>query len=594
MSVEIGVLESRGRAVLFSSWKSRDDEWADDDPIRHVIDVSELDTDHHNPFHNDQPHKSRWLLTTCIAGVAGGLVIGGALLGTFGLDSTLSGLTSGAGDLQQTQNTTKGDRIYGHFGLTSIVSRRDVSDVTAEQPYKRITVAFDRAETESNGTPNRRTSIISNSGLVGSLAPDYLTQPGDGENPYRIAARPNVLEPDNSTTITKSFVKADSLPYDEVLELGEGQTLLSVLMEKGTMKSRAIKLVTALEPIYPTKNLKDGQQFKLTVQLSKDLEGRDIIEPIRLSFKPEQDREIVVEMDENGRYLSRAVDDASRNIQVANADRRRSKARIRKSLYVAAKEQGVPEPIIIEMMRVHAYDVDFQRQIRPGDSFEVFYGKPDEAKKKGRDVVMFSALTLSGKTKGYYRFTTPDDGITDYYDVSGKAATKFLTRTPVNGARITSRFGMRRHPILGYTKMHTGVDFAAPFGTPIKAAGNGVIEKIARVGAYGKYIRIRHANGYKTAYAHMKGFAKGLKVGSRVRQNQVIGYVGSTGRSTGPHLHYEVLVNNKQVNPQKLKLPTGRQLTGDMLALFNKEKQRISSLMAGAPMQTQVAQADNQ
>jgi murein DD-endopeptidase MepM/ murein hydrolase activator NlpD len=152
---------------------------------------------------------------------------------------------------------------------------------------------------------------------------------------------------------------------------------------------------------------------------------------------------------------------------------------------------------------------------------------------------------------------------------------------------------MRRHPILGYTKMHTGVDFAAPFGTPIKAAGNGIIEEIARVGAYGKYIRIRHANGYKTAYAHMRGFAKGLKKGSRVRQNQVIGYVGSTGRSTGPHLHYEVMVNNKQVNPKKLKLPTGRQLNGDMLALFNKEKQRIASLLAGAPMQTQVAQADN-
>ena len=152
---------------------------------------------------------------------------------------------------------------------------------------------------------------------------------------------------------------------------------------------------------------------------------------------------------------------------------------------------------------------------------------------------------------------------------------------------------MRRHPILGYTKMHTGVDFSAPYGTPIKAAGNGKIVKIGRVGAYGKYIRIQHANGYETAYAHMSRFAKGLKTGSRVRQNQVIGYVGSTGRSTGPHLHFEVLLNKKQVNPQKLKLPTGRKLEGDMLVLFNKEKQRIKTLLAGAPMQTQVAQADN-
>ena len=468
-----------------------------------------------------------------------------------------------------------------------MVSRRDVSDSNAELPYKRITVAFDRAETQ--GTPSRRTSIISNSGLVGSLAPEYLNKTLENG----LTTKPRVLEPDNSTTLNKSFVKADSLPYKEELTLKEGQTLLSALMDKGAVKARALKLIRALEPIYPTKDLKDGQTFSLTVQLSKDLEGRDIVEPIRLSFRPEEKQEIVVEMDENGRYLSRNIDDSTAGIQIASRERRRSKARIRKSLYVAAKEQGVPEPIIIEMMRVHAYDVDFQRQIRPGDSFEVFYGAPDGSQDpKSRNVVMYSALTLSGDTKGYFRFTTPDDGITDYYDDNGKAATKFLTRTPINGARISSGFGWRRHPILGYTKMHTGVDFAAPFGTPIKAAGNGVIEKIGRVGAYGKYIRVRHANGYKTAYAHMSRFAKNLKVGSRVRQNQVIGYVGSTGRSTGAHLHYEVLVNNKAVNPLKLQLPTGRQLDGKMLALFKQEKARIRSLMAGAPMQTQVAQAE--
>ena len=562
------------------------------DPVRHVIDISELDTDHHNPFHTEQTHKSRWLLTTCVAGIAGGMVIGGALLGTFGLNSTFAGLTSGAGGLQQTQDTTKGDRIYGTFGLTSIVSRRDVSDATAEQPYRRIAVAFDRAETQ--GTPTARASIISNSGLVGSLAPDYLSEMGDPSAALRLDARPNVLEPDNSTTLSKSFVKADSLPYDETITLGEGQTLLSVLMDKGTQKARAIKLVNALEPIFSTKNLADGQKFKLTVQLSKNVKGEDIVEPIRLSFIPEENREIIVEMDENGRYLSRAIDDTPAGVQVANNERRRSKARIRKSLYVAAKEQGVPEPIIIEMMRVHAYDVDFQRQIRPGDSFEVFYGEPETGKKTKRDVVLYSALTLSGKTKGYFRFTTPDDGITDYYDITGKSATKFLTRTPINGARISSGFGWRRHPILGYTKMHTGVDFKAPYGTPIKAAGGGIIEKIGRVGAYGKYIRIRHVNGYKTAYAHMSRFAKGLKTGSRVRQNQVIGYVGSTGRSTGAHLHYEVLVHDKHVNPMTLKMPTGRQLDGDMLALFNREKKRIKTLMAGAPTTTQVAQAQQQ
>ena len=562
---------------------------------RHVIDIAELDTDHHNPFHTEQANKSRWLVTTCVAGMAGGLVIGGALLGTFGLDK-ISGLTQSGTDWQQTETNNKGDRIYGTFGVSSYVSRTDVSNVIAEKPYKRITVAFDRAET--TGTPNRSTSLVTAPGLVGSLEPEYAPGARAEGTPFHLAARPNVLDSEqglgNSTTINKSFVKADSLPYEENITLGQGETLMTVLMNKGTMKSRAVKLIRALEPIYPTRNMADGQQIKLTVQLSKNLQGQDIIEPIRLSFVPKGGREIVVEMDENGQYLSRAIDDGQKTVRTADARGRRSKASIRKSLYVAAKEQGIPEPVIIEMMRVHGYDVDFQRQIRPGDSFEVFYGAPDGAKASKRQVVLYSALTVGGNTKGYYRFTTPDDGITDYYDETGKSATKFLMRTPINGVRISSRFGLRRHPILGYTKMHSGIDFAAPYGTPIKAAGDGTIQKIGRVGAYGKYIRIRHANGYATAYAHMSRFSKGLKKGSRVRQNQVIGYVGSTGRSTGAHLHYEVLVNGKQVDPMKLRTPTGRQLDGDILTAFNEQKTRVQSLLAGAPVQTQVAQAENQ
>ena len=562
---------------------------------RHVIDIAELDTDHHNPFHAEQSHKSRWLVTTCVAGMAGGLVIGGALLGTFGLDK-ISGLTRSGTEWQQTESNSKGDRIYGTFGVSSFVSRTDVSNVIAEQPYKRITVAFDRAET--TGTPNRRTSLITAPALVGSLAPEYAPGKQAAGTPFQLAARPNVLDPSNdlgnSTTINKSFVKADSLPYEESIVLGQGETLMTVLMNKGTMKSRAVKLIRALEPIYPTRNMTDGQQIKLTVQLSKNIEGQDIIEPIRLSFVPTGGPEVVVEMDENGRYLSRAIDDRQQTVRTANAQGHRSKASIRKSLYVAAKEQGIPEPVIIEMMRVHGYDVDFQRQIRPGDSFEVFYGAPDASTAAKRDVVLYSALTVSGNTKGYYRFTTPDDGITDYYDETGKSATKSLMRTPINGVRISSRYGLRRHPILGYTKMHSGIDFAAPYGTPIKAAGDGVIQKIGRVGAYGKYIRIRHSNGYETAYAHMSRFSKGLKNGSRVRQNQVIGYVGSTGRSTGAHLHYEVLVKGKQVDPMKLRMPTGRQLEGEILNAFNKQKVRVKSLLAGAPVQTQVARAENQ
>lgn len=246
-------------------------------------------------------------------------------------------------------------------------------------------------------------------------------------------------------------------------------------------------------------------------------------------------------------------------------------------------------------MRVHAYDVDFQRQVRAGDSFVVFYDKPAKAKssRKRNGAVLFSSLTLKGKTRGYYRFTTPDDGITDYYDAQGRSATKFLMRTPVSGARITSGFGLRHHPILKRTRMHNGVDFAAPYGTPVKAAGHGIIENVRYVGSYGKYVRIRHANGYKTAYAHLSRHASGLKEGMRIQQDQVIGYVGSTGRSTGSHLHYEIIVNNRRVNPMKLRMPTGRRLTASMRRAFMTEKKRIDLLMNAAPVSTQIASAKN-
>jgi len=555
---------------------------------RHIIDIADLDTDHHDPFQDEQPHKSRWLLTTCVAGIAGGLVIGAALLGTFGFEQTFGGLTRTSGDWQQTQNSDKGDLIYGTFEDAGVVSRRDVADVIAERPYMRISVAFDRAETI--GEPASSQDLLASTGLIGSLAPEYP----DARLPLN--ARPSLVAmttgiDDNSTTINKSFVNADSLPYEETLFLSEGQTLLDMLLAKGAVKARAAKLIRSLDAIYPTDQLRAGMPISLTVQLSKDLHGNDIIEPIRLSFVPDGNREVLVEMNGDGQYLSRAVDDESEPMRTA---RHRSTARIRKSLYLAAKEQGVPESIIVEMMRIHGYDVDFQREVRPGDSFEVFYGAPSGADERAgdRDVVLFSSLTLTQGTRGYFRYTTPDDGITDYFDETGRSATKFLMRTPVNGARISSGFGMRRHPILGYNKMHTGVDFAAPYGTPIRAAGDGVIKQIGRFGAYGKYIRIRHSNGYQTAYAHMSRFASGLQDGSRVRQGQVIGFIGSTGRSTGAHLHYEVLVNGEQVDPMRLQMPTGRQLEGEVLEAFNAERDRILSLMAQAPTQTQVAQAD--
>ena len=236
------------------------------------------------------------------------------------------------------------------------------------------------------------------------------------------------------------------------------------------------------------------------------------------------------------------------------------------------------------MVRIYSYDVDFQRKVQPGDSFDVFFAGEDEgATITEKTEVLFASLTVGGETKKYYRFQTPDDAVVDYYDETGKSAKKFLVRKPVNNAIMRSGFGGRRHPILGYVKMHTGVDWATPYGTPIFASGNGVVEKVGWEGGYGKYVRLKHNNGYETAYGHMSAFAKGLEPGKRVRQGQVIGFVGSTGLSTGAHVHYEILVNGRFVDPMRIKLPRGRSLDGPLMAGFEKERDRLDAMTAIAP-----------
>jgi murein DD-endopeptidase MepM/ murein hydrolase activator NlpD len=236
------------------------------------------------------------------------------------------------------------------------------------------------------------------------------------------------------------------------------------------------------------------------------------------------------------------------------------------------------------MIRIYSYDVDFQRKVQPGDAFEVLYtGEEETPVADARNGVLFATLTIGGETKKFYRFQSPDDGLVDYYDETGKSAKKFLVRKPLLAGIMRSGFGLRRHPILGYTKMHTGVDWASPSGTPIYASGNGTVEKVGWESGYGKYVRVRHKNGYETAYGHMTAYARGINEGTRVRQGQVIGFVGSTGLSTGSHLHYEILVNGRFVDPMRIKLPRGRVLEGALLASFDKERERFDGIMARKP-----------
>ena len=250
---------------------------------------------------------------------------------------------------------------------------------------------------------------------------------------------------------------------------------------------------------------------------------------------------------------------------------------IHSSLYNSAIKSGMPESTLLDMISLLGFSVDFQREIRQGDTFEVLYTKEiDILKNKTINTkpITYVSITLSGKKLSYYNYNDKY-GLPQYYDKNGKSSKRTIMKTPINGARLSSRYGVRKHPVLGYTKMHRGLDFAAPSGTPVFAAGDGIIEKAGWNGSYGKYIKIRHTGTYKTAYAHLSGFHKNIKVGKRVQQGKTIGYVGSTGRSTGPHLHYEVLRNNRQVNPMKIKLPSGKNIRPNMIENFKNHVQNI-------------------
>jgi murein DD-endopeptidase MepM/ murein hydrolase activator NlpD len=294
-----------------------------------------------------------------------------------------------------------------------------------------------------------------------------------------------------------------------------------------------------------------------------------------LVLKPSVEREIYVARNPDGTFGAREVVKALKAIDA------RARGTIEGSLYLSAKAAGIPEAVIVDLIRIYSYDVDFQREVRAGDQFDLLYTNyiddNGEALKSG--AIQYAELTLSGDRKPLYRFTTGDDQATDYFTAKGTSGKRMLMRTPVDGARLTSGFGLRRHPILGYNKLHRGVDFGAASGTPVMAAGNGVVEKASWFGGYGQYVRLRHVNSYSTGYAHLSRFARGVAPGARVRQGQVIGYVGTTGRSTGPHLHYEVLINARQINPMGVKLPTGRTLGGQDLAAFQENVARIATLL---------------
>jgi murein DD-endopeptidase MepM/ murein hydrolase activator NlpD len=392
--------------------------------------------------------------------------------------------------------------------------------------------------------------------------------------------------PENVTLLPKTKEQASgaNAAGERVHVVKKGDTITSILRDQAATPDETKSIATTLGARGRDGGLKEGEKVRI---LMAPAGPGQRLQPYRVIIANDSAVEAVTALSDLGKYV--AVDVQSMNTATDTADNSSdddndddgSGVRLYQSIYETALRNKVPPSVIDDMVRIYSYDVDFQRKVQPGDSFDVFYAGEDEGSNiTEKNEVLFASLTVAGETKKYYRFQTPDDSVVDYYDETGKSAKKFLVRKPVNNAIMRSGFGSRRHPILGYVKMHTGVDWATAYGTPIFASGNGTVEVAGLEGGYGKYVKLKHNNGYETAYGHMSAFAKGLEVGKQVRQGQVIGFVGSTGQSTGPHVHYEILVNGRFVDPMRIKLPRGRSLEGPLMANFEKERDRLDAMMS--------------
>ncbi len=405
----------------------------------------------------------------------------------------------------------------------------------------------------------------------------------DAEEKAVVAAVDLPRVPQPKPEIKKKKAETSDAPDHVVdVEVKRGDTFITVMTEAGADRQQAWDISRSIKDVYDVRSMRIGQRMSVVFS-EKPQDGSLGFAELAIHYP---DRTIRIKPDaiEPGNYIAKKVE------KVLETRITRTGGVIESSLLVLTNGLGVPANIMNEAIRAYSFDVDFQRDVQKGQRFEVVYETLyDEFGNKVRDGnMLYALLTVRDEDMPLYRYEG-QNGQADYYTRDGRTVRKALLRTPVNGARMSSGYGMRKHPILGYNKMHKGVDFAAPRGTPIYAGGDGVIDRIGRNGGYGKYIRIRHNSEYSTAYAHLSKYARGMRKGRRVKQGQVIGYVGSTGRSTGPHLHYEILVRGKQVNPLKVKMTPGKRLRGAQLADFQQARDGMDAMVANLPMHTQLA-----
>ena len=352
-----------------------------------------------------------------------------------------------------------------------------------------------------------------------------------------------------------------NIKYTETIVIvKKGQTFSKILDNFNFENKKKFEIINSINKIFDLRDLNVNQKIIFLVNDKKII--KKII--IELNYKTN----LIVDLGSKINVIKKEL--------VTFSDIESKEYLITNSLYADGINNNIPNQILIKLIQLFSFDLDFQRDIRKDTQVSVSYEKifTENKSKYFFGDIQYARVTIKNNTLEYFKFLT-DDGFVDYFNREGKNVKKSILKTPLDGARLSSSFGMRKHPISGFNKMHKGIDFAAPKGTPVYAGGNGVIEKAGVNGGYGKYIRIRHNNEYKTAYAHLSGFKKGINKGVRVNQGEIIGYVGSTGKSTGPHLHYEIIYQNKQINPLTLKLPSGKILKGKELERFNKNYKMI-------------------
>ncbi|MFZ1991528.1 MAG: M23 family metallopeptidase [Alphaproteobacteria bacterium] len=457
--------------------------------------------------------------------------------------------------------------------------------VLAALPLVATTIASIKLTAALSSPDTFRSSVM----LSGTNVPSVALRPTLGGTTNLAAERGAIASnpQDNVDPIGDFVANLGAQPANVDYKIASGDTLLGIFDKLNVDSDDAQAAIGALKAAKLSAKLHLKPAQHMLIDLGGAPTENDARPLLSASVQLDPEQRVEIKRSAEGSYT------ATIEREELTAHTYLARGVITSSLASSAEDQGVSSRLVAKFTKIYAYDVDFQRDLHPDDTFEIYYTQYTNAEgdaDPARGEILFTRLSFGGKVKTYYRYASADAKTVDYYDQTGKSARTFLMRTPIDGAHISSGYGMRFHPILGYTRMHKGVDFAATPGTHVYAAGAGIVERASLFGTYGNYVKIRHDNGYETAYAHLKGYGPGIREGARVAQGQVVGYVGTTGESTGPHLHYEVLQKGAQVNPMNVKA-TGIKLAGAELNRFRDQVGRIELALKANPS-NQVAAAD--